>query len=283
MTDLVSIIIPVYKNIDFLKKSLNSALGQTYKNIEIIIIDDGNNRNDKKKIIEITKQTKKIIKIFHLRKNKGVSNALNLGILKSKGNYISWLSHDDFFHNKKIELQLNFLKKKNSQICSCDFIEINKIYNKKKFRVLDDNYFNDQIISLILNDSLHGCSLLFSKICFKNFKFNNNLQHIQDYDLWHKLSLKFQIVHLKKKLLFSTKHLLQSSSVRKNQSNIEKIKFYTFLVKKKLLFYDYKNFLYVAKFIYKCLFVYKSISLSLNLLSRFIFYKFYNYYRLYFS
>ena len=152
MKDRVSIIIPVFKNIHFLKKSLHSAVNQTYKNIEVIIIDDGNLKEDKKKIYNIRNNFRnKNIYIVSLKKNKGVSNALNQGIKKSKGKYISWLSDDDYFHlNKKTELQMKFLKKNNAKICSCDFIEINKIKNYKISRTLDDKYFDDQVLSLIL-------------------------------------------------------------------------------------------------------------------------------------
>ena len=87
MKDRVSIIIPVFKNIHFLKKSLHSAVNQTYKNIEVIIIDDGNLKEDKKKIYNIRNNFRnKNIYIVSLKKNKGVSNALNQGIKKVKVN-----------------------------------------------------------------------------------------------------------------------------------------------------------------------------------------------------
>ena len=146
MKDKVSIIIPIYKNIHFLNKSLYSAINQTYKNIEVLLINDGNTIEDKKKIYKIRNKFKqKNISIINLKKNKGVSNALNVGIKKSKGKYISWLSHDDFFDLKKTEKQIKFLKKKCAKVCSCDFIEINNIENYKITRALDKNYFDDQL------------------------------------------------------------------------------------------------------------------------------------------
>ncbi|MDA9626943.1 glycosyltransferase [Candidatus Pelagibacter sp.] len=282
MKDKVSIIIPVYKNIHFLNQSLYSAINQTYKNIEVLLINDGNTLEDKKKIYKVrSKFKKKNISIINIKKNKGVSNALNVGIKKSKGQYISWLSHDDFFSLKKTEEQIKFLKKKNAKVCSCDFIEINKIKNYKITRTLDQNYFDDQVLSIILNDSLHGCSLLIEKKCFdKNF-FDRKYKHIQDYDLWAKMSEKYMFIHLNKKLLFSFKHTSQNSYVKKDESTVEKLKFYKSLVENKLIIYDYKNFIYIFKFIYRSLIKYRSPSLAQSILKKYLFYKFYNYLNLY--
>ena len=282
MKDKVSIIIPIYKNIHFLNKSLHSAINQTYKNIEVLLINDGNTIEDKKKIYKIRGKFKqKNISIINIKKNKGVSNALNIGIKKSKGQYISWLSHDDFFNPKKTEEQIKFLKQKSAKVCSCDFIEINKIENYKITRSLDQNYFDDQVLSIILNDSLHGCSLLIEKKCFDKNLFDRRYKHIQDYDLWAKMSEKYMFVHLNKKLLYSLKHTSQSSYIRKDESTVEKLKFYKFLVDNKLIIYDYYNFIYIIKFIYRSLIKYRSPSLAQSILKKYLFYKFYNYLNLY--
>ena len=101
MKNLVSIIIPVFKNSYFLNDSLSSAINQTYKNIEIIVVNDGS--PEKERIHKIVKKFKKKsnIRLINLRNNKGVGYALNMGIKNSKGTYISWLSHDDYLHNAK--------------------------------------------------------------------------------------------------------------------------------------------------------------------------------------
>lgn len=284
MKDRVSIVIPVFRNIHFLNKSLYSAVNQTYKNIEILIVNDGNSKNDKKEIYRIKKRyKKKNIKIINIKKNSGVSNALNEGIKKSSGEYISWLSHDDYFDLKKTELQVKYLHKKNAKICSCDFVEINKLKKFKIDRILDQNYFDDQILSIILNDSLHGCSLIINKKCFNNFSFNKKYKHIQDYDLWYKMSEKYQFVHLNRKLLFSIKHPSQTSYLKRDESITEKLNFYSELIDNKLVVYNFKKMSYVLKFIYRSLFMYKSLSLSFSILQKFLFYRSNNFITLYFN
>src|SRR5574344_1452707 len=95
---LVSIIIPVYNGSNYLKEAVESALEQTYKNIEIIIVNDGSNDNGiTSKIAQsYVKNYPKTVKYFE-KENGGVSTALNLAIKQMKGSYFSWLSHDDIY------------------------------------------------------------------------------------------------------------------------------------------------------------------------------------------
>jgi glycosyltransferase involved in cell wall biosynthesis len=104
--DLVTVIIPVYNKVEYLRDSLNSVINQTYSNIEIIVVDDGSNNSGK--ILNICNSFNKKIRIIKLNKNSGVSVALNRGILTSNGKYINWLSHDDLFLPTKIEEQIKF-------------------------------------------------------------------------------------------------------------------------------------------------------------------------------
>ena len=110
--DLVSVIIPYYESKKFIKKSLMSAINQTYKKIQIIIIYDENslkNLNFIKKICKIDKRIKLIIN----KKNIGAGYSRNVGIKNSKGKYIAFLDSDDFWSRKKLDYQINYMKKNN--------------------------------------------------------------------------------------------------------------------------------------------------------------------------
>ena len=137
------------------------------------------------------------------------------------------------------------------------------------------------MLSIILNDSLHGCSLLIKKECFEKNLFDRKYKHIQDYDLWAKMSEKYMFVHLNKKLLYSFKHTSQNSYIKRNESTEEKLKFYKSLVENKLIIYEYSHFVYVFKFVYRSLIKYRSLSLAQSILKKYLFYKFYNYLNLY--
>jgi glycosyltransferase involved in cell wall biosynthesis len=105
---LVTIVIPVYNGADYLEDAINSALNQTYKNIEIIVVNDGS--TDYGKTEAIANAYSDRVRYF-TKRNGGVSSALNFGIDKMTGEYFSWLSHDDLYFPEKIEKQVNFIEK----------------------------------------------------------------------------------------------------------------------------------------------------------------------------
>ena len=102
----VSIIIPVYNGSNYLSESINCALTQTYSNIEVIVVNDGSCDNGASE--QIAQRYGDKIRYF-AKQNGGVSSALNLGISKATGEWISWLSHDDLYYPNKIEKQVVFL------------------------------------------------------------------------------------------------------------------------------------------------------------------------------
>ena len=123
----VSIIIPVYNGSLYLEEAIETAINQTYDNIEIIVVNDGSNDNNKTRLI--AEKYKNKIKYFE-KENGGVSTALNLGIKKMTGSYFSWLSHDDKYKPDKIEKQIKYLFDNNllnsNVILYCDFEAIDK-------------------------------------------------------------------------------------------------------------------------------------------------------------
>jgi len=90
-----------------MREAIDSAIAQTYNNIEIIVVNDGSNDNGKTREIALSYGDK--IRYFE-KENGGVSTALNLGIKEMKGEYFSWLSHDDVYYPNKIERQVKELE-----------------------------------------------------------------------------------------------------------------------------------------------------------------------------
>src|SRR4030065_1713637 len=88
----VSIVIPVYNGSNYLRGAIDSALAQTYKNIEVIVVNDGSDDGGKTEAIANSYGDK--IR-YICKKNGGVSTQLNVGILAAGGEFISWLSNDD--------------------------------------------------------------------------------------------------------------------------------------------------------------------------------------------
>lgn len=108
--ELVSIIVPVYNCEEYVKETIESIENQTYKNWELIIIDDNSTDNSLKIIKEKVKENKEKIKYIHLTENKGVAIARNTGLEIAQGNYIAFLDGDDVWKENKLEEQMQFIK-----------------------------------------------------------------------------------------------------------------------------------------------------------------------------
>ena len=120
MKDLISVIINVYNGEKFIEKCLDSIVNQTYKNLEILIINDGSTD----KTLKICKKNKdKRIKIINT-KNMGLSLSRNVGIDNAKGEYLYFVDADDFIELDAIEYLYNLCKKYDVRIATCDPLTI---------------------------------------------------------------------------------------------------------------------------------------------------------------
>ena len=107
-TAKVSVVIPVYNGNDYLAEAIDSALAQTYKNIEVLVVNDGS--NDEGKTERIAQSYGEKIRYFS-KQNGGVASALNRAIAEMTGDYFSWLSHDDLYTKDKVEKEMNALSR----------------------------------------------------------------------------------------------------------------------------------------------------------------------------
>lgn len=124
MNDLVSVIVAIYKVERFIRKAINSILGQTYKNIEIILVDDGS-PDDCPAICDEYKTMDKRIKVIH-KENGGLSDARNAGIDIATGKYIAFLDADDILNENYIKVLHDLCETYDCDIAQCDFLMINE-------------------------------------------------------------------------------------------------------------------------------------------------------------
>lgn len=217
---LVSIIIPVYNGANYMREAIDSALAQTYKNIEIIVVNDGSKDNRKTEEIALSYGDK--IRYFS-KENGGCASALNIGIKNMQGEYFSWLSHDDVYYPNKIEHQINILSKLDNKntVVYCGYELIDEKSRLLGFIRLDDKYPKEKLnISLfpVLRGLVYGCALLIPAKYFKKIGvFDESLKYTQDYNLWFKL---FRIAHIyfdSEVLVKCRQHLAQTSRTDINQ------------------------------------------------------------------
>lgn len=141
---LVSVIVATYKRDEALRKALSSLAVQTYKNIEIVLVDDNGVEDWNQTVENIVTEIQSSFPALNLRKivnhpNKGSAKARNEGIYSAKGEYITFLDDDDIYLPNKIERQVNYISEKKAELCLTDLF----LYNEKD--VLTDKRIRNYI------------------------------------------------------------------------------------------------------------------------------------------
>ena len=188
---LVSIIIPVYNGSNYVKEAIDSALAQTYGNLEIIVVNDGSSDNGLTEEIALSYGDR--IRYIAKEENGGVSSALNVGIRNMKGEYFSWLSHDDRYTPEKIASQVELLTalKRERVVAICDYSCINAS-SKPLFDIHKFCFENGKIYdwgvplsAVFERGSLHGCGLMIPKRAFEECgMFDEKMRYCQDAQMW---------------------------------------------------------------------------------------------------
>lgn len=215
---LISILIPVFNGERYLSETIESALGQTYRNCEVIVVDDGSTDSTGAIVCSYGNQVRYIKKT-----NGGVSTALNLGIREAKGEYISWLSHDDVYVPDKIARQIDELDRVPAPLQSSAIVmsnlqviddqshvidrwAIHKVHDVKKFSCP---------LYPVMKGLVHGCTLLIPKqLIIEAGYFDENLKTSQDYDMWFKIFPKVHVLFVQDYLVKMRRHKDQGTNSR---------------------------------------------------------------------
>ena len=229
---LVSVIIPSYNGVPFLKDAIKSVLEQTYKNFELIIVDDSSEDNTYGYILNLIKKDKRI-KYFKTPKNTGTpAAARNFGVKRSKGNFLSFLDADDLWHKDKLEKQINSLKKNTVISCTAANYKKENTTTKANFlitflRIFLQKFFISKIIQkgyywLYVYNPIIVSSVLIKKEIFNTYKFVEDINQREDLALWLKLMTKYNnnIVFIDKVLVTITRRDKSVSANRTREFNI---------------------------------------------------------------
>ena len=209
---LISVYITNYNYEKFIAKSILSVLNQSYKNIELIIIDDGSTDNSKK-IIQTFNDSRIVKKMYN--QNIGLNKSNNLAIKNAKGRYIIRLDADDYFHKNALKTFVDHIRKNiNSSLIYPDYYIINE-NGFKLSRVKREN-FKDKVSMLDL--PAHGACTMFKTSTLRKIGGYDEDFNCQDgYDIWLKMINKFQISNINKPLFFYRQH---SASLTTNEFKI---------------------------------------------------------------
>lgn len=218
---LVSIVIPVYNGSNYLKDAIDSALGQTYKNIEIIVVNDGSTDDGKTEALALSYGDK--IR-YYAKANGGVSSAINFGIRQMKGEWFSWLSHDDKYVDTKIECQVKKLQQ-GGDIAVCSERQIDKdgeyLSSAREYTQLEQRGvidWQDEMDWILREQLFSGCALLIPRYVFNSVGFfDEELRYNQDFDMWLKMCFgKFSWIYHNDVGVLSRMHQAQVTQTRKD-------------------------------------------------------------------
>ena len=175
----ISIIVPMYNAEKFIGKTIESVLAQTYQNWEMLIMNDVSTDNSLA-IVSVYAKKDERIKIVNTEKNVGVVKGRNFLIDLASGKYIAFLDADDYWHNEKLEKQIQFMKEKNASISCTEYTRVKE--NEEKINdviIKEEISYND-----MLKNNYLGCLTVIydaEKIGKRYFK---ELEKNEDYVLW---------------------------------------------------------------------------------------------------
>lgn len=222
---LVSVIIPSFNAEDTIQDTVNSVLNQSYKNIEIIIVDDHSTDKTIEIIEEISKANSKVQSHVLDKNFGGPAKPRNLGIEQSKGEYLAFLDADDIWHPEKLKIQLEYMSS-NGAIISCstreNFYKTNELQKFPEFSQPSAETFS--YVQLLQKNWTNTSSMMLMKEFLGALRFSTDksLIAVEDFHLWCRFLKKNDtLMHIiNEKLLYY--RLLETSISRNKVKMIRK-------------------------------------------------------------
>jgi glycosyltransferase involved in cell wall biosynthesis len=207
----VSVIIPAYNAMAYLPDTLESVLQQTFRDFEILIINDGSTDNIQMWATQnITDLRVRVI----AQSNQGLSAARNTGIANAEGEYIAFVDADDLWNSTKLEKQVQCLDERPTVGLSYNWIAVIDAEGKPTGRVMGGN-IEGHVLPEILQRNIIDCpSVLVRRQCFEEVgRFDRNLRSVEDWDMWIRIAARYSFAVTKEPLTYYRQH---SGNMSKN-------------------------------------------------------------------
>lgn len=243
---LISIIVPIYNVEDYLSRCIDSIINQTYKNLEIILVDDGS-RDKSGNICDeyLTKDSR--IAVYH-KTNGGLSDARNFGIEKSTGEYIGFIDGDDYVHPQMYEILYYEIIKTKCDVSACKWKLVKKNKHPKNIKTFNKVHFKklkkNKAISYPEIAFSSSCNKLYKKDIFKSLRYPIGKLH-EDECVFHRIIWQCDngIAITTKKLYFYT----QRSSSIMGSINRKRIEGMLYAFEDRIIFAQQNNWTEVLK------------------------------------
>ena len=210
---LISIVLPVYNGERFLADSIESVMNQTYKNWELIIVNDCSCDNTLN-IADSYAQKDKRIRVISNIENLKLPISLNVGFKNAKGKYYTWTSDDNIYRDNAIEIMVNYLEKNPSVdmvSCKYDIVEEDKTFAFEFF-----NGRTREVTDLIMENNIGACFMYTSEIAHKTGEYRDDMFCAEDYDYWCRIALLGNISYLDDNLYLYRKNTKSLSATRQS-------------------------------------------------------------------
>ena len=194
-SELVSIILPVFNGEKYLAQSIESVLAQTYKNIELIVVNDNSSDNSLSIMEEFAKRDDRV-KVVSNSVNLKLPKSLNAGFALANGKYLTWTSDDNFYSPEAIELMVEYLQKHPNDAMVCaNFTKINETNSQSEKISLEVSPQN-----MMKGNCVGACFLYRKEIADKVGEYKAEKFLVEDYDFWLRVMLEGNIGHIERDL-----------------------------------------------------------------------------------
>lgn len=215
MSDLISIILPIYNGEKYMCQSIESIIAQTYKNWELIIVDDGSTDNTAS-IAQKYEANDARIHFYKNPTNLRLPRTLNRGFSFAKGDYLTWTSDDNYYYPTALEIMLRALqdKQRDFAFASCDVINGDG-------KIVECIMVNDHAQKAIVGSNTVGACFLYSRKVYDTIgEYDSNLTLVEDFDYWQRICTCFSPVCIPEKLYaYRTHDGALTSTMRKDTFN----------------------------------------------------------------
>lgn len=227
---LVSIVIPVYNGNRYLSQAIDCALAQTYQNIEIIVVNDGSDDDGATRQICMSYQEK--IRYFE-KENGGCGSALNYGIRQARGEFISWLSHDDLYDPDKVAIQIALYDQQQLDRSNTLISHAGRLIDENGNGIFHPQLYPSGLLNsyemferLLSEEPFNGCGLMIPKALFdKGLYFREDMQFVVDRNLWQRFAIAGAEVYVDRRVLVSNRqHSEQVTQKHRNRRAPELLK-----------------------------------------------------------